>query len=126
MANDLPTRTDPFLALTDDGRRLRDTVIAETMRLHKQAVGLDGRPDWQALARFQQPPQLGDLVLELTRSAWSKDQKMRTIGFGYLVYADGGNYQVQYGPDPDDVCDWANCQFIRVPVEALTGHGVAA
>lgn len=117
MSNDLPTRTEPYMALTDEGQQLRDDIITETVRLHRQALGA-GNPDWVAFARFQDP-KVGDLVLELTRASWSKDARMRCIGFGYLVYADGDNFQVQYGPGPDDVCDWANCQFIRVPTEAL-------
>nr|WP_221374501.1 hypothetical protein [Actinoplanes polyasparticus] len=117
MPNNLPTRTEPFLALTDEGDRLRDAVIEETMRLQREAFG-GSRPDWAALARFQNP-KVGELVLELTRSAYSKDARVRRIGFGYLVYADGENYQVQYGADPEDVCDWANCRFTRVPAEAL-------
>jgi hypothetical protein len=118
MPNNLPTRTDSFLALTDEGDQLRDAIISETMRLQREALG-NGRTDWAAFARFQNP-KVGELVLELTRASWSKDPRMRRIGFGYLIYAEGENYQVQYGPNPDDVCDWANCQFIRVPAEALT------
>jgi hypothetical protein len=117
-SNDLPVRAEPFLALTDDGDRLRDAVIAETLRLYKEATDAVGSVGFEVFASFQNP-KVGDLVLELTRSGYSRDSSMRRIGFGYLVYAQGSDYQVQYGQGPDDVCDWSNCLFIRVPQQAL-------
>jgi hypothetical protein len=114
-------RDDPFLVLDEPGLAMRDACIAEAVRLHRQAH--DAR-DWTALGQFLDPA-VGDLVLELTRASWARDQRLRTIGFGYLVGRDGETWYVQYGPEPDDICDWDNCMFIRVPAAAAdvrTGH----
>lgn len=109
-------RTDSFLKLDDAGLALRDRVIAETLRLH---YGASDDRDWRALGVSLQP-RVGDLVLELTRASWTKDPKLKAMGFGYLVARTGETWHVQYGPDEDDICAWGNAMFIRVPAAALT------
>ncbi len=113
-------RSDPFLTLDDTGLALREAAIARTNELRRQA---NDESDWAAIGRFH-GPQVGDLVLELTRASWSRDPKLRSMGFGYLIGVSTGRdetHYVQYGPNPDDVCEWQNCMFIRVPAEALGG-----
>jgi hypothetical protein len=105
----------PARPLYATGLALRDACIAETWRLHAAAFDCH---DWTAANKFL-GPRIGDLVLELTRSAWAQDQQVRKLGFGYLAGRVGKTWYVQYGPDRDDICAWQNCTFIRVPARAL-------
>jgi hypothetical protein len=118
--NDAPAgqlRTDPFLSLDPDGLDLRDRIINETRKQYRAAF--QPRLNFTAAAQFDNP-QTGDLVLELTRSSVAADQRVRAIGFGYLVGHDGETWWVQYGPNADDVCEWGNCLLIRVPDSAVS------
>lgn len=102
-------RSDPFLVLDDEGRALRNTLIDEVKARYRAAS--DGQ-DWRMLG-FLLQPQVGDLVLEFTRAAWSGDQHHRDIGLGYLLAVVGESWFLQYGPGPDDVCTWEGAMFMR-------------
>lgn len=102
-------RTDPFLGLDDAGDTARFAAMDAARRHHYAAVD---RHDWAEMGRLQRP-EVGDLVLELTRASWTKNLEIRRSGFGYLVARDGEHWYVQYGPGPEHVCDWQGAMFIR-------------
>lgn len=110
-------RDDPILSLDPTNLPRRAACIAEANRLRAEAA--DSR-DWDRIAAHHQEVQVGDLVMELTRAAWSKDPHYRKIGFGYLVAIDGDTHYIQYGPSPDDIAEWGNAMLVRVPDEAVT------
>lgn len=102
-------RDDPFLVLDDEGRALRNALIQD---VNDRRHAASDAQDWTLIGWYLQP-QVGDLVLELTRAAYARDQHSRDMGLGYLLAVVGEQWFVQYGPNPDDVCTWENGMFVR-------------
>lgn len=134
-----------FLSLDERALFHRDLVIALTRHLYT-AVRVGARaPIVQRMYLRIREPQIGDLVLETGKGMYSKDADTRTKALGFLVerrrewwdtdeefaellaakeYDSADErptdeaWYVQYGPEPGDICRWANCDFIAVPFGA--------
>jgi hypothetical protein len=123
------------LSLDDATLGYRRQVVALAGRLWSMTLSAHGTPDGRDMMERMSHPRPGDFVVENTRT----DPHM---GIGYLVChriewamtdeeweqierEDPGCYAgerptdevwyVQYGPNPDDICRWANAEFIAVP-----------
>lgn len=137
---------DDLLAL-DDAALARRTIMANLVYHLQDAVLVgDPAPKVADLWNRMKNPQVGDLVVETSANLRWSDPERSAMGFGILLahrdewaqtddeWASQENspgldefgqprpverrvYYVQYGPQPDDVCRWTNCDFIAVPTE---------
>lgn len=124
-------REDYLLSLDPRAVAHRDALIA--MARHLADVSLVGNPAPVAARMGERirAPQRGDLVVETSALASSADADTRLRGLGVLLdhrdeplaapigatVVDHAWY-VQYGPNPEDVCRWTNCEFIALPLSA--------
>lgn len=129
-------RTDSLLSLESEAVPARELIIALTYKTWRSV--LVGNPAPSVLETYTRmtKPQVGDLVVELTRRG-SPGSSLH--GFGYLI-EDRVEWQhtdeqwaaeeqeawgderpteqaayVQYGPTMIDVVRWTNAMFIAVP-----------
>jgi hypothetical protein len=134
---------DDLLSLDLRAVAHRDALIAVVRHL-RTAVGVGNpAPVVERMSARMRSPQPGDLVIEPTMSGPRCDLDTRIKALGYLIekrvewwdtdeeweqikaqenlagdeerQTDVAWY-VQYGPSPEDVCRWVNCEFIAVPI----------
>ncbi|HWB34526.1 MAG TPA: hypothetical protein VHA75_00725 [Rugosimonospora sp.] len=140
------SRSDYLLSLDEQAVAHRDALIA--MAKHLKSACLVGNPAPVVQRMYERitHPQPGDLVVEAT-TLYRADPDTRIKSLGILVEhreewwttdeqweadkAEDGTlteddrltdhaWYVQYGPDPEDICRWVNCDFIVLPIEQRT------
>jgi hypothetical protein len=130
-----------LLSLDDRALEHRDALIAMAYVLSQVTVVGNPAPIVQRIRARMVTPAVGDLVVETTRAMGARD-KLRVRGFGVLLAdriewaetdaewaaaCDGDPslldtdrttervYYIQYGPTPNDVCRWVDCEFLALP-----------
>ncbi len=148
-------RHDPPGLLSLDGVAVpyRDAIVAMVRHLGSTTVVGRPAPIVAGIDKRMSEPEVGDYVVEVTGAGWSKDPRRRLMAFGVLlarrqewatsdadwaaeVAADHGlmdddrvredAWYVQYGPEPEDVCRWTDCDFRMAPVTVDAFHAVEA
>lgn len=130
-----------ILSLEDDAVPARRAIYALSWHLQRATLVGDPAPIVAEMHDRMRHPQVGDLVVECTRGHYAAHAERgdwyRGIGILLAVQhewlstdeewaadpdsafednraADEWAY-VQYGPAPEDVCRWGNCEFMMVP-----------
>lgn len=132
-----------FLSLDESGVYHRDVLMALARHFYAAIRVGDPAPVVQRMYVDVVNPKVGDLVVENAKGFYAKDLDTRIKALGFLVERrrewwqtdeeyqkalDAGEmdpdderptdeaWYVQYGPNPGDICRWANCNFIAIPV----------
>lgn len=106
-------RNDPLLSLDDAAV---GSIRRRAVRMLRDRPGVLG-----ASLLGDAEPEPGQFVVETTTAIFEPDGWHR--GVGVLVEKRGTGWDetwyVQYGPGPDDICEWQNCAFAIIPPEIL-------
>lgn len=131
-----------FLSLDDSAIYHRQVLMALARHLYAAIRVGDPAPVVQRMYVDVVNPKVGDLVVENAKGLYAKDLDTQLKALGFLVerrrewantdeehqaLVDDGAldpedrmtdeaWYVQYGPHPGDICRWANCNFIAIPV----------
>ncbi|MEU3507658.1 hypothetical protein ABZ733_06980 [Streptomyces longwoodensis] len=133
---------DDLLSLNDKAIARRFMMMGTVRALHSAVLVGNPAPKVAAMYARMTDPRPGDLVMEITSSG-RRDIDAKIKGFGILIdhreewmttdeewtamlAEDPGlcdeagrshdhAWYVQYGPAPEDVCRWVNCEFIAIP-----------
>lgn len=101
-------RTDLILSLDD----------SDIIEFRRRAVRMvRERSFWDRCA----VPRPGEFAIETTSAIWEAGEWWR--GMGILVARRHEEredvWYIQYGPGPDDICQWADCNFVAVPEDIV-------
>lgn len=134
---------DDLLSLNMRAVAHRDALVAVAHHLRTATMVGNPAPVVERMATRMRSPQPGDLVVEPTMARSRRDLDTRIKALGYLIerrtewwetdeeweqikaeegYEDDEErrtdvaWYVQYGPSPEDVCRWVNCEFMTVPI----------
>jgi hypothetical protein len=142
-------RSEPWLSLEDDEQQVRRLIARLAHETWESVCVGNPAPIVADRADRMRHPQPGDLVVEhsaLYLASYSTDPAIEHVykGVGYLVavqeepfyseeaiahapddYTEEDRamtekvWYVQYGPDPEDVCRWVNCDFVAIDLGSM-------
>lgn len=133
-------RNEPWLSLEEDSWPIQEAIIALTRKVMSCCTVGNPAPSVTEVWQKMKNPQVGDFVVEpWVYKRASLDKKMKSLGYlvakrtewaeteeefqKYILedpdYAEDRStdigWYIQYGPNPEDVCRWTNCDIYAVP-----------